>query len=401
MKYLTGMAAIGGFLFGYDTGVISGAMLPMRRAFHLSAGQQEVVVSSTVFAAFVSSLCMGASINDRFGRRYAILISAAVFGVGSIVLMLAMDYVTLVIGRVILGLGIGIASLTTPVYIAEVALPSMRGQLVTINTLMITFGQFFAGMIDGVFDELLPQTGWRYMLGLATLPSIVMFIGFLNLPESPRWLARKGKMQEAALVLMELRETKAEAEIELTEIVQALPSSSNTNNPRHDHGHHDHDNNLLHAVDETTSLASSKSSTKSGGAGGSLKYGSDTSLESHDGDNNSVDDSTTTATSFFWGLPRIRNNNNNNNGTTANNFENSNKLIQLYIMLSHPPTRRALLLGCGLMAVQQCSGINTVMVSLSKGSKQNGITVDLGFPHTDLLLLSSSSSSTTPHPYMR
>jgi hypothetical protein len=365
MRYLTGMAAIGGFLFGYDTGVVSGAMLPMRRAFRLSAGQQEVVVSSTVFAAFVSSLCMGASINDRFGRRYAILISAVVFGVGSITLMFAMDYVTLVIGRVILGLGIGIASLTTPVYIAEVALPSMRGQLVTINTLMITFGQFFAGMIDGVFDELLPQTGWRYMLGLAALPSIVMFIGFLNLPESPRWLARKGKMQEAALVLMELRETKAEAEIELTEIVQALPSSSNTNNPRHDHGHHHHhdNNHLLHAVDETTSLASSKSSTKSGGAGGSLKYGSDTSLESHD-DNNSVDDSTTTTTSFFWGLPRIRDDNNNNNGPTANNFENSNKLIQLHIMLSHPPTRRALLLGCGLMAVQQCSGINTVMVSL-------------------------------------
>ena len=165
MRYLTFMAAIGGFLFGYDTGVVSGAMLPMRRALNLTPEQQEVVVSSTVFAAFISSLFLGAPLNDRYGRKLSILGSALVFGIGSIVLMVSNGYWMLVVGRIILGLGIGVASLTTPVYIAEVATPELRGRLVTVNTLLITFGQFFAGMVDGFFDYLFPETGWRYMLG--------------------------------------------------------------------------------------------------------------------------------------------------------------------------------------------------------------------------------------------
>ncbi|KAL3905909.1 MAG: hypothetical protein SGILL_009487, partial [Bacillariaceae sp.] len=300
MRYLTFMAAIGGFLFGYDTGVVSGAMLPIKRRFDLSPQQQEVVVSSTVLAAFVSSLYLGAPLNERFGRRWAILFAAAVFGLGSVMLMFAMSYWNLVLGRIVLGLGIGVASLTTPVYIAEVALPSMRGQLVTINTLMITFGQFFAGMVDGVFDELLPETGWRYMLGLAGVPSLIMFVGFLNLPESPRWLAGKGRMQEAKCVLIELRETKREAEVELKEIVEALPPQSTTVSTHH---YEKASNNIDQFVDETTSLSSSSSSTSED----PLPYGS-------------------------------------NNPLDARNEQ-----------------QHALTLGCGLMAVQQCSGINTVM----------------------------------------
>ncbi len=107
-------------------------MLPMRRAFDLMPGQQEVVVSSTVFAAFVSSLC-GGSLNQKFGRRISILIAAAVFTVGSLLLLVAWDYLALIVSRVILRVGIGIASLTTPVYIAEVALPRMRGYPWTIR----------------------------------------------------------------------------------------------------------------------------------------------------------------------------------------------------------------------------------------------------------------------------
>ncbi|KAL3903463.1 MAG: hypothetical protein SGILL_010436, partial [Bacillariaceae sp.] len=338
MRYLTFMAAIGGFLFGYDTGVVSGAMLPLRRSFDLTPGQQEVVVSSTVFAAFLSSLFMGASLNDKFGRRWSILFSAAVFGLGSLVLMCAMNYTTLVVGRIILGLGIGVASLTTPVYIAEVALPQMRGQLVTINTLMITFGQFFAGMVDGVFDELLPETGWRYMLGLAGLPSLIMFIGFLNLPESPRWLAGKGRMQEASLVLQELRETKHEADVELAEIVKALPPASSTATP----GSQKQQTGNSHQFhDETTSLSSSSSSSSEASP---LPYGSNGSQESNDNQ---------------YGLPT--NLSQRQSAAPRSRFEDRNALMKLHIMFSDAPTRRALTLGCGLMAVQQCSGINTVM----------------------------------------
>lgn len=104
MQFLTSMAAIGGFLFGYDTGVISGAMLPLARAFDLTAGQKEVVVSSTVFAALVASLA-GGSLNDNLGRRKCCLIASSVFTLGSVVLLLCWDYPSLVVGRIIVGLG--------------------------------------------------------------------------------------------------------------------------------------------------------------------------------------------------------------------------------------------------------------------------------------------------------
>ena len=141
MRFLTSMAAIGGFLFGYDTGVISGAMLPLARAFTLTAEEKEVVVSSTVLAALVASLA-GGSLNDKLGRRKCCLIASVIFTFGSMVLLVCWDYPSLVFGRIIVGLGIGIASLTTPIYISEMALPRMRGQLVTVNALLVTVGQF-------------------------------------------------------------------------------------------------------------------------------------------------------------------------------------------------------------------------------------------------------------------
>jgi len=104
MHFLTGMAAIGGFLFGYDTGVISGAMLPIRRAFDLTDWQQEVVVSSTVLSAFFSSL-VGGSLNHAFGRRYCILMASGIFAAGSMILLAAWNYHTLVFGRIVVGIG--------------------------------------------------------------------------------------------------------------------------------------------------------------------------------------------------------------------------------------------------------------------------------------------------------
>jgi MFS family permease len=111
-------------------------MLPIRRAFELTDWQQEVVVSSTVLAAFFSSLA-GGSFNAACGRRVAILFASVVFAAGSLILLAAWNYPSLVLGRVVVGIGIGVASLTTPIYIAEVALPRMRGQLVTINAFMV------------------------------------------------------------------------------------------------------------------------------------------------------------------------------------------------------------------------------------------------------------------------
>ena len=110
-------------------------MLPLRRAFALTDGQQEMVVSITVLAAFFSSL-LGERLNSQYGRRVAILFAASVFSLGAFILLIAWSYSTLLLGRVVVGIGIGVASLTTPIYISEVAVPRMRGKLVTVNAFM-------------------------------------------------------------------------------------------------------------------------------------------------------------------------------------------------------------------------------------------------------------------------
>ncbi|KTF73666.1 hypothetical protein cypCar_00036671, partial [Cyprinus carpio] len=196
-------SALGGFLFGYDTGVVSGAMLLLKREMNLSSLWQELLVSITVGAAAVSSLA-GGYLNGLYGRRICILLASFIFSAGGIILSIAHNKEVLLCGRLTVGLGIGIASMTVPVYIAEVSPSELRGQLVTINTLFITGGQFVASVVDGAFSYL-PHDGWRYMLGLSVVPAALQFLGFLFLPESPRWLLQKGDTQNARLVLSRIR----------------------------------------------------------------------------------------------------------------------------------------------------------------------------------------------------
>ncbi|OPJ77740.1 hypothetical protein AV530_000051 [Patagioenas fasciata monilis] len=200
-------SALGGFLFGYDTGVVSGALLLLKRELNLDALWQELLVSSTVGAAALSALA-GGVLNGLCGRRPCILLASGLFTAGAGVLAAARDKETLLGGRVVVGLGIGVASMTVPVYIAEVAPPHLRGRLVTINTLFITGGQFFASVVDGLFSYL-AKDGWRYMLGLSAVPAVIQFLGFLFLPESPRWLIQKGQTQRARRILSQMRGNQA------------------------------------------------------------------------------------------------------------------------------------------------------------------------------------------------
>ncbi|XP_035829186.1 proton myo-inositol cotransporter [Aplysia californica] len=208
-------AAIGGFLFGYDTGVVSGAMLLLQDEFKLSYFWQEVVVSVTIGGAFVSSLA-GGFLNDRFGRKAVTIAASSIFTVGTLVLGVAQNLEMLVAGRLVLGVGIGFASMTVPVYIAECAPAELRGRLVTVNNLFITGGQFVASLMDGALSYVQPD-GWRYMLGIAGIPSIIQFFGFFFLPESPRWLMKKGRQVEARKVLEKLRGGK-DVDQELSEM---------------------------------------------------------------------------------------------------------------------------------------------------------------------------------------
>ncbi|XP_048113947.1 solute carrier family 2 member 13b isoform X2 [Alosa alosa] len=202
---LSFFSALGGFLFGYDTGVVSGAMLLLKKEMNLSALWQELLVSSTVGAAALSALA-GGYLNGLYGRRVCILLASFIFTVGGLMLSLGPNKEVLLLGRLIVGLGIGIASMTVPVYIAEVSPPHLRGQLVTLNTLFITGGQFIASIVDGAFSYL-HHGGWRYMFGLSVVPALLQFLGFLCLPESPRWLLQKGLLQKARQELSKIRGT--------------------------------------------------------------------------------------------------------------------------------------------------------------------------------------------------
>ncbi len=158
---LTMIAALGGFLFGYDTGVVSGAMLNIKKTFHLSATWQEVIVSVTIGAAAISAAVAGV-LCDLIGRKPTLIVASIVFTVGAVVMGAAVNAVMLVIGRIIVGLGIGAAAMASPMYIAESAPYHMRGKLVVLNNLFITGGQFVATVVDGAFSYLPINIGWRY-----------------------------------------------------------------------------------------------------------------------------------------------------------------------------------------------------------------------------------------------
>ncbi|XP_074872378.1 proton myo-inositol cotransporter isoform X2 [Carettochelys insculpta] len=273
-------SALGGFLFGYDTGVVSGALLLLKRELNLGALWQELLVSSTVGAAALSALA-GGVLNGLWGRRPCILLASCLFTAGATVLAAAQDKETLLGGRIVVGLGIGVASMTVPVYIAEVAPPHLRGRLVTINTLFITGGQFFASVVDGAFSYL-AKDGWRYMLGLSAVPAIIQFFGFLFLPESPRWLIQKGQTQKARRILSQIR-----------------------GNQTIDEEYDSIKNNIEEEEKEV-------------GAGGPV----------------------------------------------------------ICRMLTYPPTRRALIVGCGLQMFQQLSGINTVMYYSATILQMSGVQDD-------------------------
>lgn len=221
---LTVTSALGGFLFGYDTGVVSGAMLLIADDFDLSDVQEEVVVTITIAAAVTAALAGGPGM-EHWGRRPIILLAAIIFTVGAVLLAAARSYTGLVMGRLVVGLGIGLASLATPVYISEAAPTHVRGKLVTLNTLFITVGQVVAGVVDGLFAD--TDDGWRYMLGLSAVPSVFMTVGFLFLPESPRWLVSAGRRREALGVLQQIRGSP-DVHREIEEMVESATDYSGT-----------------------------------------------------------------------------------------------------------------------------------------------------------------------------
>ncbi|KAK1260946.1 putative inositol transporter 2 [Acorus gramineus] len=197
-------AGIGGLLFGYDTGVISGALLYIRddfRSVDRKTVLQETIVSMAVAGAIIGA-GVGGWMNDKFGRRISILIADILFLIGALVMALAPTPEVIIIGRVFVGLGVGMASMTAPLYISEASPARIRGALVSTNGLLITGGQFLSYLINLAFTKA-PGT-WRWMLGVAGVPALVQFLLMWGLPESPRWLYRKGRVAEAEDILRKI-----------------------------------------------------------------------------------------------------------------------------------------------------------------------------------------------------
>lgn len=197
-------AGIGGLLFGYDTGVISGALLYIRDDFESvdnNTWLQEMIVSMAVGAAIVGA-AIGAWMNDSLGRKKSILTADVLFFLGAVVMAAAPAPWVIVIGRLFVGLGVGMASMTAPLYISESSPARIRGALVGMNGLLITFGQFLSYLINLGFTQI--NGTWRWMLGVAGIPPLVQFFLMLSLPESPRFLYRMDKKGEAKAVLQRI-----------------------------------------------------------------------------------------------------------------------------------------------------------------------------------------------------
>lgn len=213
------VATLGGLLFGYDTGVINGAIEPMAAELGLQSTGIGLITSTLLIGAAVGAMSMG-KVSDLWGRRKTILLLSLIFLTGAVLCSLAPNLFIMLIGRVLLGLGVGGASTVVPVFLAEMAPYEIRGSLSGRNEIMVVVGQFLAFVINAILGVVfgdLPHV-WRFMLAICALPAIFLFIGMLRMPESPRWLIQNEKREEALAVLRSIRsEDRAVAEFEDTQ----------------------------------------------------------------------------------------------------------------------------------------------------------------------------------------
>lgn len=218
---LTVISTLGGLLFGYDTGVISGALLYMNDSLNMTAVEEATVVSALLFPGAAVGALTGGRMADKLGRRGSLLVCALLFLLGAIGCALAPNVGFMIAARIVLGLGVGAAAVTCPLYLAEMAPAHLRGRMVTINELMIVTGQMLAFAINALLDALIHDTEvWRTMLGIASLPALALLAGMLMLPESPRWYAIRGRLEDSRRVL-NLSRSPQEAAAEFEEIAQA------------------------------------------------------------------------------------------------------------------------------------------------------------------------------------
>jgi len=213
-----GVAALAGLMFGLDIGVISGALQLIGEAFHGSEIAKEWIVSSMMIGAAVGALAAGV-LSFRLGRRMSLLLAAVLFVAGSLFCACAWSIESLIVARILLGVAIGVATFTAPLYISEIAPPDRRGAMISTYQLMITIGILAAFLSDTLFSYI---GAWRWMLGVVALPGALFLIGVIRLPDSPRWLMMRGRTAEARAVLETLRRDPTVVDGEMRDIAEQL-----------------------------------------------------------------------------------------------------------------------------------------------------------------------------------
>ncbi|KAK4258668.1 hypothetical protein QN277_005091 [Acacia crassicarpa] len=222
------LASMTSILLGYDIGVMSGAIIYIRRDLHITDVQVEVVMGIINLYALIGSFLAGRT-SDWIGRRYTIVLAGAIFFVGAVLMGFSPNYAFLMFGRFFAGIGVGYAMMIAPVYTAEVSPNSSRGFLTSFPDVFINSGVLLGYISNFAFSKLPLRLGWRLMLGVGVVPSVLIVLGVLIMPESPRWLVMRGRLGDARRVLQKISDSEQEAQQRLADIKSAagIPESCN------------------------------------------------------------------------------------------------------------------------------------------------------------------------------
>ncbi|MBR1617271.1 sugar porter family MFS transporter [bacterium] len=233
MKYLwlyivAIIASLGGLLSGYDTGVISGALLFINETWDLSASSQGMIVSAVLIGAVIGAATNGV-LADIFGRKKIIIATAVIFILGSILCAFATSPIILILSRMLVGLAVGIVNFVVPLYLSEISPKHLRGTLVSLYQWAITAGILFSYFINAIFAHTVHT--WRWMLFAGVLPGLVLLVGMLLMNDTPRWLVRKGREEEAKKVFAKI-EPNIDADKEIEAIKATLQTDKQENSQK-------------------------------------------------------------------------------------------------------------------------------------------------------------------------